>query len=198
MVLVIIDGLDASGKNTQADMLTNLLKKLHKSVFLRVHPSADNLLGIKTKQFLYLKGRNAHFASATFYMLDVVRSVLLYSWRKYDFVIFVRYLMGTAYLPSPLHEIAYYFFAATMPNSDFMFFLDVEPEEAYKRIKHARSRQEMFENLSGLKQVRHKALCLALVNNWIIVDANKSAQNVHLKIAGYFQCRFDLFYSPPE
>lgn len=187
MVFVIIDGLDASGKSTQAEMLSDSLKKLRKSVFLRVPPSMDNLLGVKTKQFLYLNGRNAHFASATFYMLDVIRSVLMYSWRKYDFVIFVRYLMGTAYLPSPLHEIAYYFFVATVPKSDFMFFLDVEPEEAYKRIKHVRSRQEMFENLSELKQVRHKALCLALVNNWIILDASKSAQNVHLKIAGYFQ-----------
>jgi dTMP kinase len=73
-------------------------------------------------------------------MLDVIRSILLYSWRKYDYVIFVRYLMGTAYLLSPLHRIAYYFFASIVPTSNFMFFLDVNPEEAYTRIQQARKR----------------------------------------------------------
>jgi len=91
-------------------------------------------------------------------MLDVVRSILLYSWRKYDYTIFVRYLMGTAYLPSPLHIIAYHFFASVVPTSNFMFFLDVKPEEAYRRIKRARERREMFESFEELEQIRRKAL----------------------------------------
>jgi len=115
-------------------------------------------------------------------MLDVIRSILLYSWQKYDYIIFVRYLMGTAYLPSPLHRIAYHFFASTVPKSDFMFFLDVSPEEACRRIQRARKRQEMFENIKELRQVRVKALSLAFTDKWKIINADKPEKEVEAEI----------------
>jgi dTMP kinase len=115
-------------------------------------------------------------------MLDVIRSVMSYSWRKYDYVVFVRYLMGTAYLPSPLDKIAYHFFALIVPTSDFMFFLDVEPREAYRRIQLARERQEMFENLGELEQIRRQALSLAVAGSWKIVDANRPIAQVEGEI----------------
>lgn len=173
MVFIVIDGLDASGKSTQAFRLYKFLQSHGKSILLRIHPSSDNPFGVKARQFLYSRGKSAHFAAAFFYMLDVIRSILLYSWRKYDYIIFVRYLMGTAYLPKPLHRIAYSFFAFTVPTSQFMFFLDVKPEEAYKRIQQTRRRLEMFESLEELEEVRLKALGLALMGEWTIVDANK-------------------------
>jgi dTMP kinase len=182
LVFIVIDGLDASGKSTQATMLCNSLKACGKTVFLRIHPSSDNFYGTKARQFLYLCGKGAHFAAALFYMLDVIRSILLYSWRKYDYVIFVRYLMGTAYLPSPMHKIAYPFFALWVPKSEFMFFLDVSPKEAYRRILNARSKREMFESLEELERIRHKALALAMMGNWKIVNANRPIKDVQGKI----------------
>jgi len=178
LVFIVIDGLDASGKSTQAVKLYNFLKNHGKTVYLRFHPSNDNFFGVKAKQFLYLKGKSAHFAAAFFYMLDVIRSILLYSWRKYDYVIFVRYLMGTAYLPSPLHRVAYHFFASLVPTSNLMFFLDVNPEEAYRRIRQERKRREMFESLEELKRIRRKALSLVLIGNWTIIDGNKPVKDV--------------------
>jgi dTMP kinase len=178
LAFIVIDGLDASGKNTQALKLYDFFKNHGKTVYLRFHPSNDNSLGVNAKKFLYLKGRGAHFAAAFFYMLDVIRSIMLHSWRGYDYVIFVRYLMGNAYLPSPFHKIAYHFFAFIVPTSDLMFFLDVSPEEAYRRIQRERKRREMFESLEELERIRHKALSLALIGNWIIIDANKSIKDV--------------------
>jgi len=182
LVFIVIDGLDASGKNTQALKLYNFLKNQGRTVYLRFHPSDDNLFGVKTVQFLHGKGKGAHFAAALFYMLDVIRSILLYSWRRYDYLVFVRYLMGTAYLPSPLHRIAYSFFAFLVPTSNLMFFLDVSPEEAYKRIQQARNRREMFESLEELKQIRRKALSLAKIGNWTIINANKSVKYIEKEI----------------
>jgi thymidylate kinase len=66
--------------------------------------------------------------------------------------------MGTAYLPSPLHRIGYDFFASIILASDYMFFLDVYPEEADRRIRQTRSTLEMFESLENLKRIRTKAL----------------------------------------
>jgi len=182
VVFVVIDGLDASGKSTQAIQLSGFLRQHGRTVFLRIHPSDDNYLGVKAKHFLYLRGKGAHFAAAFFYMLDVLRSTTSYSWQKYDYIIFVRYLMGTAYLPSPLHKIAYHFFASIVPTSGFMFFLDVEPQEAHRRIQLTRERQEMFENLDELEQTRRKALSLALAGSWKVVNANRSIAKVESEI----------------
>ena len=182
LVFIIVDGLDASGKSTQALRLHNFLRNHGKTVFLRFHPSNDKFFGVEAKQFLYLKGKSAHFAAAFFYMLDVIRSISLYSWRRYDYVIFVRYLMGTAYLPSPLHRIAYHFFASIVPTSNLMFFLDVSPEEAYRRIQQTRDRREMFESLKELKRIRRKALDLASIDKWTITNANKPVNEVEKDI----------------
>ena len=135
-----------------------------------------------TQRFLYSRGKSAHFAAAAFYLLDVIRSILLYTWQKYDYLIFVRYLMGTAYLPAPLHNIAYRFFALLVPKPQVMFFLDLPAHEAYSRIVGARKNHEIFESIAELKKVRTKGLFLALVGNWIIIRANMSTAEVGIEI----------------
>ena len=184
---VVIDGLDGSGKSTQAILLTNVFTNKGKTVCQRVHPSEDNFFGIESKRFLYAKGKSAHFAAALFYMLDVIRSIALFSWQKYDYTIFVRYLMGTAYLPNPLHKIAYYFFTLVVPQSDNMFFLDITPEEAYKRIQQNRNNQEMFEDIKALKKVRSKALSLTHIGKWKIINADKPKDQINLEIQKQIQ-----------
>jgi dTMP kinase len=176
--LVIIDGLDGCGKSTQARLMMQSLKSMRKTACLRVHPETDNWFGLRARVYLYSKGKSAHFASALFYMVDVIRSILLFSWRREDFVIFVRYLMGTAYLPSPLDTVAYNFFSSTVPKSRNMFFLDVSPAEAAARIAENRTETEMFESLEALRKVRAKALSLTRFDQWTIIDSNKPVNEV--------------------
>ena len=178
MNLIVIDGLDGSGKSTQAQLMLKFLEKRGKTVCLRVHPEEDNFFGVRARQFLYSRGKSAHFASALFYMIDVIRSITLYSWRNVDYVVFVRYLMGTAYLPSPLHKVAYHFFAFVVPKSDMMIFLDVSAEEAASRITQSRAEKEMFEDIDALNKIRAKALALALFDKWIIVNSDRPAMEV--------------------
>lgn len=149
---------------------------------MRIHPENDNFFGTKARQFLFLRGKSAHFASAVFYMIDVIRSILLYSWRKVDYVVFVRYLMGTAYLPAPLDKIAYHFFALVVPKSEIMIFLDVSPEAAVSRIVQSRVEREMFEDTDSLNKVRNRALSLAFLDKWIIVDSNRPTTEVAASI----------------
>jgi len=90
-------------------------------------------------------------------------------------------LMGTAYLPSPLHLVGYHFFALFVPKSNAMFFLDVSSDEAYRRIS-TRSDQEMFEGLAELRKIRRKALSLALIGKWTILNAGKPVDEVEMEI----------------
>jgi dTMP kinase len=171
IMFIVIDGLDASGKTTQAQRLTRFLQSQNKTFCLRIHPSSDNFFGAHAQQFLQSGGKNAHFASALFYMLDVLYSVLLYSWRDYDYIIFVRYLLGTAYLPSPMDKVAYHFFATIVPQPEKLLFIDIKPEVAYERItKRTNKRFEMFEKQESLQKIRERGLELAIIGKWLIID----------------------------
>lgn len=174
--------MDASGKSTQVDLLSRFLSSEGRTVCIRSHPSDDNFFGIEARRFLYSRGRGAHFASALFFMLDAVHSVLAYSWQRYDYTIFVRYLMGAAYLPSPMHKFAYRFFALLVPKSDAMFYLDTTPKVAYRRIQESRKTREMFEEIGSLKNVRVKGLSLASIGAWTVIDADRTPSDVELEI----------------
>jgi len=182
MVFIVIDGLDASGKSTQAQRLVRHLRDKGHSVHLRFHPSNDSWAGTRARRYLLAEGKNAHFASAMFYIVDVIRSVIRCPWWVPDYVVFVRYLMGTAYLPSPLDRIAYVFFAVLLPKPMHKLYLDVAPERAYRRIMENRDQKEMFESLEQLRKVGSKARRLAMLHGWSIVDGNLKEEDVHSRI----------------
>jgi len=191
ITFVVIDGLDASGKTTQAYCLTRFLESQGKTFCLRIHPSGDTFFGASAKHFLQAKGTSAHFTSALFYMFDVLYSILKYSWRDYDYIIFVRYLLGTAYLPSPMDKVAYYFFATIVPKPEKIFFIDIKPEIAYERIsKRADKALEMFEKPEALQKIRRKGLELASLGKWLIIDGEKPANDVELIIRNSLKLKY--------
>jgi dTMP kinase len=178
MRYIIIDGLDGSGKDTQANLIREKYISNGERVVLRTHPSDDNAYGIKAKKALLGNGKINHIQASVYYALDVIRSVRLYR-KKGDTVIMVRYLMGVAYLPFPIAKLLYAFFSFVLPTSNYMFFLDVEPEELLKRLLK-RNEHEMFENLNDLVKVRGKALELA--KTWHIINTGNSIEQTELEI----------------
>ena len=177
-ILVVIDGLDASGKSTQADLLAEHLRELGKTYVLRSHPSEDNFFGVKGREYLFIEGKKAHITASLFYLADVIRSITLYAWRRVDYVIFVRYLMGTAYLPSPAHKFAYNFFVKIVPTKGNLIYLNVSPDEAFRRVVKNRVKTERFENIDELSKTSDKALDLVSYGKWVIVDGNRSIPEV--------------------
>ena len=181
-MLVVIDGLDASGKSTQAEMLVEHLKRSGKTYILRSHPSEDNFFGVKGRDYLFIEGKKTHIAASLFYLADVIRSIVLYSWRRVDYVIFVRYLLGTAYLPAPIHKFTYNFFARIVPTGDSLIYLNVSPAEAFRRIVNNRIKTERFETIDELSKTVDKAMALVSDGKWVILDGDRSISEIHKDI----------------
>ena len=180
MRLIIIDGLDAVGKDTHAKLIYNRYSNIGEKVIIRSHPSDDNFFGRKAKKSLLNKGKINKIRASIYYMFDVLRSI-----RKYyrvgevSTLIMVRYLMGTAYLPKKFARFAYNFFENFVPTSEYMFFLDATPEELSDRVEK-RDVKEIFETIEELNNVRNKALMFT--ENWHIIDTNKSIEDTYRQI----------------
>lgn len=97
-------------------------------------------------------------------------------------VIFVRYTMACAYLPRGLIKPSYALVSFILPKSENMFFLDVRPEEALRRIKLRGDGEEMFETLPHLEKNRARAMLIA--GNWKVVDGNLPPDEVFKQIIG--------------
>ncbi len=180
MRLIIVDGLDGVGKDTQARLIKTRYEKKGEKVVIRTHPSTDNYFGKKAKQALLGTGKIKKLEASIFYMLDVLRSIRKYYRKKdIDTLIMVRYLVGTAYLPFRLARFAYRYFEHFVPVSKYMFFLDATPRQLSKRIE-MRKEKEMFETIEELEKVRSKALFL--VKNWNIIDASGSIEETFTQI----------------
>jgi dTMP kinase len=180
MRLIIIDGLDGVGKDTQARLIKNRYEKSGDKVKIRSHPESDNYFGRQAKKALLGKGKLNKLKASVFYMMDVLFSIRRYYQKNgYNTLIMVRYLVGTAYLPERFAKIAYRFFVNFVPTSDYMFFLDAPPEILLNRVKN-RKEKEMFENLEEFENVRKKALYL--VRNWNIINISGSINDSFSKI----------------
>lgn len=178
MRFIVLDGLDAAGKDTHAELIKERYESMGEEVIIRSHPSSDNRFGKKAKKSLLKQGRKEKIKASTYYTLDILRSIDKH-YGEADTVIFVRYLCGVAYLPFPLAKTAYDFFSGLLPTTDYMFFLDVDPSESMKRLED-RKELEMFENHEDLKNVRKKAL--DLIDDWHIIDTNRPIEEAQCEI----------------
>lgn len=169
MRFIVVDGLDAAGKDTHAQLIKKRYEARGDDVIIRSHPSIDNIYGKNAKDALFRRGKKQRMKATVYYALDVLNSLNQY-YNEVDTLIFVRYLGGVAYLPYPMAKPLYHIFYTILPTTDYMFFLDVDPKESYRRI-NGRTKKEMFENLDSLKEVRQKAL--RLVDDWHVIDTNQ-------------------------
>jgi dTMP kinase len=180
MRLIIVDGLDAVGKDTHGKYIATYYKQKGEQIILRSHPATDNFFGKKAKQSLFQTGKIGKLKASVFYMFDVLRSIRIYYHpKKKGTLVMVRYLMGTAYLPKRIVKYGYTFFEHFVPTSKYMFFLDAPTEELIKRVKK-RKDIEIFETPEELEHVRNKALMLT--EHWHIIDTSGTITETQKKI----------------
>jgi dTMP kinase len=168
---IIVDGIDGSGKSTVARWIEEHYSASGEKVVLVTHPSAS-FVGRASRRFLESKGKVARLAATVFFIADVLCSLThLRRWKKEaGTLIFVRYLMATAYLPEKLAPKGYEFFRKVLPSPRRLLLVDIRPEVALARIEARNEKKEMFEDLTSLEKTRRKVLMLADLNGWDILD----------------------------
>lgn len=148
----------------------------------------DNKYGIKSKEALLKTGKINHLKATVYFGLDAIRSI-----RKYynndniDVLIFSRYIMSVVYLPNVINIIIYKFVSFVLPTSEYMFFLDVSPEESLKRIDNRSEETEMFENMEELEKPEQ---IKKVTYDWNIIDADNSIAKVNDEIKKNYKTSF--------
>ena len=176
---IAIDGLDGSGKDTQARLIKEKYEK-EGTVIIRSHPTSDNFFGRKSKSALQSKKSKLNKIIATLcYGADAIRSVIKY-YGKADTVIFVRYTLAVSYLNKAISVPVYKLVCWLLPVSEYFFYLDVSPKELVKRVEKRNEKEEMFENYEAFVKVRQKAE--PVLYNWHVIPANDSPEEIFKRI----------------
>lgn len=203
-ILISFEGIDGSGKSTQAGILFDLLKSMCIPVNLFREPGGTHIgenirkilldknnsdISPLTELFLYLSAR-----------AQITHSLILPALLNGEIVIMDRYIDSTTAYQGFARGLG--FENAVYLNKivteglvpDITFFIDCPPETALKRIKTDFDRLES-EGLSFMKKVREGFLKIAEIDKERVVVCNGESDIVTLKnhIIGVLSSRFHIF-----
>ena len=178
---IVVDGLDGCGKDTHARRIAEILSSKGEEVTLVSHPS-QRMMGRLSKRALEDSGPCARLFATVFYTADVIASVIRMRRQRDRTVIFVRYLLGAAYLPSALAPHGYSLFRRLLPFPDLALFIDIDPEVALRRIEARDHAREMFENIHELRRRRAIAVRLTAADRWVRVDNSEDGDRAFREV----------------
>ena len=163
-LFIVIEGIDGSGKTVQAERLTRFLKspamrnRLKKrDVVLTAEPTESPVgaliekmlthaweVDVRTRQLLFSADRSYHLATK-----------IMPSLKQGNIVISARYFFSTiAYGGVALSIPWLRAVSSQFPVPDIIFFIDLSPKVAMKRIKIRRNNRTLFEKERFLAKVR--------------------------------------------
>ena len=190
----VIEGLDGSGKTTQAKLLTRSLRKSQDAVFT-AEPSRGKIGKFIRNRILYGEKRVPNAVEALLFAadrIDHVQNEVLPALSKGSVVVSDRYLFSSlAYQGSAglsLEWIQTINQLALKP--DLALFIDVAPETVLRRLKRKKS---VMENLSTQQKVREIYLKYAAEGKLVRIDGEQSrkavAKEVLKTVTGFLKTR---------
>ncbi len=189
---VVIEGIDGSGKSTLANNFYLALKKQGKDSLLTFEPTKGQWGAVLRRSF-FSEQRLAPEEELNFFMKDRkehLEKVIIPALKQGRIVICDRYFYSTAAYQGargldPIQIIATCKDGSVEP--DLCIFLEIEPKEAVKRIRHGRNEDvNNFEELDYLTKVANiydqmKDECVVLNAQNSIEDLTKKAIRILLE-----------------
>ncbi len=183
-MFIVLEGIDGSGKTTQARLLADKLRKNGFDVVLTSEPT-DGPMGKKIKK---LKARLSPQEETELFTEDRkhhVSNVIIPAVNAGRIVVSDRYYYSSAAYQGALGLDPISIVETNLafaPKPDVTFFLELSIETALERIIHNRnaclSPYETMENLKKVKEIYFIVMDSSFVN----VDAENDIQTVHCRI----------------
>lgn len=187
---IVFEGIEGSGKSVQTKEFCKFLSEQNQSVVMTEQPWEGDHIGkfireeLKEKaeaispvtlQFLFIANRSNH-----------IEKLIEPSLNAGKIVVADRYWMSTAAYGSTLSsnpKINVDYFAMlhkVFQMPDVVFFIDVDPEVAFKRITERGGKKERFDKLETLQILRqkYKELERSYEGTWITIDGNRKMEEV--------------------
>lgn len=192
---IAIEGIDGSGKTTQAQLLCSQLAKKGKTVYCTKEPT-DLPTGKMIRDVL--AGKVKMTAVGLQYLFNADRAehqeIIIDHLKEGNVVVTDRYFWSSvAYAIADLEKVDDYYLTVFSLLSfynrflipDMTFYLQINPKTAVERIQMMGKKKEIYENLEKLEKIQrgYKFLMEKFPEEFVIVDGSKSTEIVAEQIA---------------
>lgn len=196
--LVAFEGIDGSGKSTQIKLLANKILENGSQVHSTCEPTND-YIGKIIREIFSHKREATQETIAGLFVADRLEHILaqnhgILTQLATGHVLTDRYYFSS-YAYHGVHvDMDWVIEANAMAvhhgKADLHLFIDLSPEEAWKRIQKNRSHIEMYETLENLQKVRAQYLLafdkLKDKENIVIINGNQSTASIGDEIYHHF------------
>ena len=183
-LLIAIEGIDQSGKQTQSRLLASRLRERGYSVDVIAFPDYTTEIGRHLRKYLNGDTRAELHAVHMLYAANKWESLpkLNQKIRSIDVLILNRYrasnlAYGVAH-GLPLRWLS--ILEDGLPEPDLVLVLDVSPRLSFERKRNNRDLHE--KEIDYLRKVRRVYLRLARRLRWIVINGDRDRKIVHSKI----------------
>lgn len=188
---IAFEGIDGSGKSTQAAMLAATLTADGHRVHLTSEPTGGPI-GAMIRNIFNHRQEADHRTIAGLFVADRLDHLLnntdgIVKMRNEGFIVisdryyFSSYAYQGAHMPMDW-VIAANSLSAGILRPDLNIFIDVPPEICMERISHGRNSTELYETLDNLKCVRSRFFeafeKTAAVEKIRIIDGNRAPEEI--------------------
>lgn len=190
-LFIVFEGIDGSGKTTLIEMLKDVLEQQTYSIVVLKEPTNETDAGKKIRES-YVTGRVPFEKELQWFIDDRewnVNTNIKPALEAKSIILQDRYFFSTACYQgvrnnnnwSSIIELN----RSKFPEPDLTIVIDVEPEIALKRITKDRVKENSFEALENLRNVRN--LFLEVINNdpignYLLIDGSDSLEEISEEI----------------
>lgn len=185
-LLIVLEGIDQSGKTTIAELLKNKLKDLNFKTIIQAFPDKSTLLGNIISSYLQNNIKLSPQESHLLFTLNrLEKNKYIQSKLKENFIIICdRYIhSGIAY--SLANGLDYYYSFNTQKyliKPDLIFYFDISISETNKRRKSLKT--DIYETTNFQTKVK-EAYSKIKTNDWIIINAEQTPEEITNTILNY-------------